>query len=196
VVSVYAKIAIATLLLSPSINLKPKNRRRKTMIIRKEENTDIESISIVTKEAFKNHPISRQTEHFIVNALRTAGALTISLVAEVDGEVVGHIAFSPITVSDGASGWYGLGPVSVLPEYQRQGIGKALIDTGLSMLKEMGGQGCALVGYPEYYKRFGFKNYSEMIYEGIPQEVFLILPFTERIPKGAVTFHEGFGAEN
>jgi putative acetyltransferase len=176
--------------------LKSENRKRKTMIIRKENNSDIESISNITKEAFKDHPISRQTEHFIVNALRSAGALAISLVAEVDGEIVGHMAFSPITISDGTSGWYGLGPVSVLPEYQRQGIGKALINAGLSMLKEMGAQGCALVGYPDYYSKFGFKNNPEMIYEGIPQEVFLVLPFTENIAKGIVTFHEGFGAES
>jgi putative acetyltransferase len=71
--------------------------------------------------------------------LRAAGALTISLVAEIDGQVVGHIAFSPVTVSDGATGWYGLGPVSVLPDYQKQGIEKALINEGLSSLKDMGG---------------------------------------------------------
>lgn len=166
------------------------------MIIRKEKNTDFESITNVTIEAFKNHPISRQTEHFIINALRSADALTISLVAEVDGQIVGHIVFSPITISDGTNEWYGLGPVSVLPEYQRQGIGKALINKGLSLLKDIGAQGCALVGPPDYYKKFGFKNYPEMIHEGVPQEVFLVLPFTEEIPKGIVVFHEGFKAES
>ena len=126
--------------------------------------------------------------------MRSAAALTISLVADVDGRVVGHIAFSPISVSDGTTGWYGLGPVSVLPEYQKQGIGKSLINEGLSLLKEMGGQGCALVGDPNYYKKFGFKNYPELIHEGIPQEVFLSLPFAEKVPKGIVVFHEGFWA--
>ena len=62
------------------------------------------------------------------------------------------------------------------------------------MLKEMGGQGCALVGDPSYYERFGFKNYPEMVHEGIPQDVFLALPFTENVPKGIVVFHEGFSA--
>jgi putative acetyltransferase len=166
------------------------------MVIRKEKNTDFESITKVTIEAFKNHPISRQTEHFIVNALRSAGALTISLVAEIDGQIVGHIAFSPITISDGTKDWYGMGPVSVLPNYQKQGIGKTLVNEGLSLLKNMGAQGCALVGPPDYYKKFGFKNYSEMIHEGIPQEVFLVLPFTEKIPTGIVLFHEGFKAES
>lgn len=166
------------------------------LIIRNERVTDIEAINEVTISAFKDHPISNQTEQFIIKALRAAGALTISLVAEIDGKVVGHIAFSPITVSDGTTGWYGLGPVSVLPEYQGQGIGKSLINEGLRLLKEMGGQGCALVGDPDFYKLFGFRNNQGMVHEGIPQEVFLILPFTEEIPEGIVIFHEGFLASS
>jgi len=164
------------------------------MIIRKETVADIDSITEVTIAAFKTLQISNHTEQFIIKALRSVGALTISLVAEIDGRVVGHIAFSPISVSEGTTGWYGLGPVSVLPEHQKQGIGKSLINKGLSLLKEMGGQGCALVGDPNYYKKFGFKNYPELIHERIPQEVFLVLPFAEKVPKGIVVFHEGFWA--
>jgi len=166
------------------------------LIIRNEKKADIETITEITIAAFKTLPISQHTEQFIIHALRTAGALTISLVAEIDGQVVGHIAFSPVKISDDSKDWYGLGPVSVLPDYQKQGIGKALINKGLSLLKDMGGKGCALVGDPNYYKRFGFKNYPEMIHEGIPQEVFLVLPFTEKIPKGIVVFHEGFKAKS
>lgn len=165
------------------------------MIIRKEKTADINAISEVTIAAFQHHPISIHTEQFIINTLRAAGALTISLVAEIDGQVVGHIAFSPVTVSDGATGWYGLGPVSVLPDYQKKGIGKSLVNEGLSLLKNMGGRGCALVGDPDYYQRFGFKNYPQLIHEGIPQELFLVLPFTEKIPEGTVVFHEGFWAK-
>ena len=166
------------------------------MILRKEKATDIAAISEVTIAAFKNHPISNQTEQFIIHALRAADVLTVSLVAEIDGQVVGHIAYSPVSVSGGATDWYGLGPVSVLPGHQRQGIGKALINQGLSLLKEIGGQGCALVGPPDYYMRFGFKNYPELINEGIPQEVFLVLPFTEKVPKGIVVFTKGFLAKD
>ena len=126
------------------------------MVIRKENNTDIKEISQVTIAAFKTLPISNHKEQFIVNALRIAGALTISLVAEIDGRVIGHLAFSPVTISDGKKNWYGLGPISVLPEYQKQGIEKSLINKGLSMLKELDGQGCALVGDPNYYNRLGF----------------------------------------
>jgi len=121
------------------------------MIIRKETAADIEAITEVTIAAFKTLPISNHTEQFIIKALRSADALTISLVAEIDERVVGHIAFSPVSFSDGTKDWYGLGPISVLPKYQKQGIGKSLINEGLSSLKELGGQGCALVGDPNYY---------------------------------------------
>ncbi len=96
------------------------------MIIRKEIDADREQISQVTIAAFKTLPISNHTERFIVNALRNAGALTLSLVAEIDDRIVGHIAFSPVTISDGAKDWFGLGPISVLPELHRQGIGNRL----------------------------------------------------------------------
>ena len=127
--------------------------------------------------------------------MRAAKALTFSLVAEVGGKVVAHVAFSPVTISDNSTGWYGLGPVSVLPEYQKQGIGMELINKGLSLLKESGAQGCALVGDPDYYKRLGFRNYPDLIHEGIPQEVFLALPFSGNIPRGNMKFHEGFSAK-
>lgn len=164
------------------------------MIIREETPADIDAITDVTVAAFKDHPIGQQTEHFIVLALREAGALTLSLVAEIEGRVVGHIAFSPVAISDGTADWYGMGPVSVLPELQRQGIGTALINQGLSRLKQMGGQGCALVGEPNYYQRFGFRNIPELVHEGVPPEVFLVLPFGESVPTGTVVFHEAFEA--
>lgn len=162
------------------------------MIIRNETNSDIDAISDITIAAFKTLAISQQTEHFIIKALRKANALTLSLVAEIDGKVAGHVAFSPITISDGTQNWYGIGPLSVLPELHRQGIGKALMREGLSLLKAKGAEGCALVGDPDYYKRFGFKNIPGLIHEGIPQEVFLALPFHEKIPQGTVEFHKAF----
>ena len=94
------------------------------IVIRSETEADVSAIAEVTVAAFKTLEISNHTEQFIIEALRAAKALTVSLVAEVDGRVVGHIAFSPVTISDGTQNWYGLGPVSVLPTYQRQGIAK------------------------------------------------------------------------
>ena len=117
---------------------------KQEVTIRPESNADIPAITEVTEAAFATMEMSNHTEQFIIESLRAAEALTVSLVAEVDGCVVGHIAFSPVSVSDGAEGWYGLGPVSVSPEYQRKGIGKALIEEGLSRLKDRGAAGCGL----------------------------------------------------
>jgi putative acetyltransferase len=165
------------------------------IVIRNETNADVDMISEVTMAAFKTLEISNHTEQFIIEALRAAKALTISLVAEVDGRVIGHIAFSPVTISDGTRNWYGLGPVSVLPEYQRQGIGKALIREGLSRLKDMNARGCCLVGHPDYYRQFGFTNPAGLGHEGVPPEVFFALSFDGHTPQGTVAFHEGFKAE-
>ena len=165
------------------------------MIIRHERESDIDAIFNVTKAAFENHPISNHTEQYIVNALRAAKALSLSLVAEIDGKVVGHIAFSPVTISDGTDHWYGIGPVSVLSEFQRKGCGKALVNEGLARLKASGAQGCLLVGDPNYYKRFGFRNLPESTLAGVPPENFLGLPFGKHIPHGTVTFHQAFSAK-
>ena len=164
------------------------------IVIRDESNADISAITEVTVAAFATLEISNHTEQFIIRALRAARVLTLSLVAEVDGCVVGHIAFSPVVISDDTKNWYGLGPLSVLPEYQSRGIGKALTQEGLSRLKKLGAKGCCLVGHPEYYKKFGFDNVPELVHEGVPPEVFLALSFDGNIPQGIVTFHEGFTA--
>ncbi len=164
------------------------------MIIRSETQSDINVISDVTRAAFENHPIIRHTEQFIITALRAANALAISLVADLDGQVVGHIAFSPATISDGSRNWYGLGPISVLPQYQRQGIGRSLMQEGLSRLKALGAEGCVLVGDPRYYERFGFKSLPELTLEGVPQENVLALPFDGNKASGAIAFHPGFWA--
>jgi len=165
------------------------------IVIRKETDSDIGAITKVTVAAFQTLEISDHTEQFIIEALRAAKALTVSLVAEVDGRVIGHIAFSPLTISDGTRDWCGLGPVSVLPLYQRQGIGKALIREGLSRLRNMNAKGCCLVGHSEYYRKFGFNNMPGLTHEGVPQEVFLALSFDGHAPQGIVLFHEGFKAD-
>ena len=164
------------------------------IVIRNETDADVGIISEVTITAFKTLEISNDTEQFIIEALRAAKALTVSLVAEMDDRIIGHIAFSPVNISDGTRNWYGLGPVSVLPEHQRKGVGKSLIQEGLSQLKDLNAQGCCLVGHPDYYKKLGFKHLSGLVHEGVPQEVFLAMSFDGHIPQGTVTFHEGFKA--
>jgi putative acetyltransferase len=165
------------------------------IMIRNETNDDIRVIAEVTIAAFKTLEISNHTEQFIIEALRAARALTVSLVAELDGRVIGHIAFSPVAISDGTQDWYGLGPVSVSPEYQRKGIGKSLIQEGLSRLKKLKAQGCCVVGHPEYYRKFGFQNETGLVLEGVPQEVFFAVSFGGQTPQGTVTFHEGLKAD-
>jgi putative acetyltransferase len=165
------------------------------IVIRSETDADVSPIGEVTAAAFETLEISNHTEQFIIEALRAAKALAVSLVAEMGGRVIGHIAFSPVTISDGTRDWYGLGPVSVLPAHQRQGIGKALIREGLSRLKDMNARGCCLVGHPDYYRKLGFKNIPGLVHEGVPQEVFFALSFDGRYPQGTVAFHEGFKAD-
>jgi putative acetyltransferase len=165
------------------------------IVIRSEIDADVSAITEVTVAAFKTLEISHHTEQFIIAALRAAKALTLSFVAEVGGRVIGHIAFSPVTISDGTRNWYGLGPVSVLPAYQRQGVGKALIREGLSRLKDLNAKGCCLVGHPDYYRKFGFMNPSGLVVEGVPPEVFFALYFDGYTPQGTVSFHEGFKAD-
>ena len=162
------------------------------MIIRSEKPSDIEAIAEVTKAAFEDYPLSQQTEPAIIHDLRTDEALTLSLVGEIEGRVVGHIAFSSVTISDGTTNWHGLGPVSVLPEFQGNRIGTALVTSGLSLLKSKSSKGCVLAGTPTYFTRFGFWNHSQLIYEGTPQEVFLANSFVEQVPNGTVEFHQAF----
>jgi len=163
-----------------------------SLVIRSECKSDEDAIGEVTRQAFASHPYSSHTEHLIVGALREANALTISLVAEQSGQVVGHIAFSPVTISDGTSGWFGLGPVSLLPSVQKRGIGGALIERGLSLLRERGAAGCVVLGEPPFYRRFGFANKSGLVLSGVPQEFFLALSFGSGSPQGEVTYHAAF----
>jgi len=165
------------------------------IVIRNETDADVDAITDVTVAAFRTLAISNHTEQFVITALRAAGALTLSLVAEVEGRVIGHIAFSPVTLSDGTRNWYGLGPIAVLPAYQRQGVGKALIGEGLARLKAMNAQGCCLVGHPNYYRKFGFTNVPGLLLEGVPPELFFALSFDGHTPQGTVVFHEAFKAD-
>ena len=163
------------------------------ILIRSEQATDIEAISRVTYAAFLGKFSDHPTEHLIVDGLRKAGALTLSLVAEMDGKIVGHVAFSPVTINDEFVDWYGLGPVSVTPELQKQGIGSKLIREGLSLLKERVAKGCVLEGSPKYYQRFGFKSYPGLTYHGSPgPEFFMALLFYDEVPIGKVEYHKAF----
>ena len=166
-----------------------------TTTIRPETPSDEDAIEQVTRRAFLSHPYSHQTEQFIIRALRTDHALSVSLVAEDAGRVVGHIALSPVTIGDGVAGWYGLGPISVEPDLQRRGIGRALMERGLAELRKIGANGCVLVGDPAFYIRFGFANDPSLVLEGVPQEFFLSLSLGNSSAHGNVQFHPAFQAK-
>ncbi|MEX0960541.1 MAG: N-acetyltransferase [Burkholderiales bacterium] len=166
------------------------------LVIRQELPSDVAAVHDLTRAAFLNAPHTAHTEQFIVDALRKVGALPISLVAEQEGEVVGHVAVSPVSISDGSADWYGLGPISVRPELQRKGIGSLLMQAALRLLQERGSAGCVLVGDPAYYSRFGFKPGPGLVLADVPSEYFQALPFSSSSPSGVVTFHEAFSVSD
>jgi putative acetyltransferase len=162
--------------------------------IRPEQPEDIAVIRQVIEVAFAPKEYSSRTEVVIVDALRGAGALTVSLVAVIGGEVVGHVAFSPVTIDGEHRCWYGLGPVSVKPSRQKQGIGGKLIREGLARLAKIDAKGCVVLGDPGYYKRFGFDNDPGLRFEEAPPEYFMRLVFDGPAPSGRVAYHDGFNA--
>ena len=164
----------------------------KNLNIHTESLVDEQAIRELIIKAFTNHPFSNQTEHLIVDELRKQDSLSISLVAELESEIIGHIAFSEILVNQQQVNWFGLAPVSVHPKYQNRGVGSALIKAGLEQLKELGANGCVLVGEPDYYTRFGFNHQDKLTFEGVPVSYFLALSFEDDIPEGAVSYHSAF----
>ncbi len=164
------------------------------MTISKERPQDIEAISRLTEAAFRNEEYSSHTEHFIVNALRRTGQLSISLVAAEHDEILGHVAISPVSISSGVTGWYGLGPISVRPDRQGKGIGSALMWAALQQLRQQGAAGCVVLGDPAYYGRFGFKAHPGLELPDVPPEYFQALSFTGELPVGVVKYAAAFDA--
>lgn len=162
--------------------------------LRSESSDDIAAIEFLTAAAFLHTQHTSHCEQFIVNALRKAGKLAISLVAEKDGALVGHVACSPVTISDGRRGWYGLGPIAAAPACQNRGIGSRLMAQSIAELQKLGAAGCVLLGDPAFYGRFGFTAQPALILADVPPEYFLVLLFRGDIPVGAVSYHESFNA--
>ena len=162
--------------------------------IRTERPDDIDAIRTITTAAFANTEHSSGTEAKIIDALRSAGALTISLVAVQGGKIIGHVAFSPVKIDSGPEDWFGLGPVSVHPDRQGAGVGKALIDHGLARLRERNAQGCVVLGDPSYYARFGFVSDPRLSYADVPAGYFQRIVFEGPQPTGSVAYHSGFDA--
>lgn len=164
-----------------------------TVIIRPEQPDDIRTIHDLTALAFAPMPFSNGSEPNIIDALRRDGDLTLSLVAVDQDRLFGHIAISPITISDGTKDWYGLGPVSVTPEHQRSGIGSQLIQRAIADILQIGARGIVLLGSNEYYPRFGFEHRPQLTYTGPPAEYFQCLKLSGEWPTGEVRYAPGFG---
>lgn len=163
--------------------------------IRLEMPSDAAAIHALTAEAFRQAIHTDHREQFVVDALREAGVLALSLVAEQGGSLVGHVALSPISISDGSLHWYGFGPISVSPEWQRRGIGSDLMHEALRRLRAQGAAGCVLLGDPAYYARFGFKAESDLVLPEVPPEYFQALAFGGVLPRGVVVYHKAFAAQ-
>jgi putative acetyltransferase len=149
------------------------------LVIRPEKPEDIESIRNINRQAF-----GQENESKLVDKLRNRGALTISLVAVWDSELVGHIAFSPVVVESGTSGFtaIALAPMAVLPAHQRKGIGLQLVQAGLEECRRLGHEIVFLVGHPDYYPRFGFvpaKPKGVDCEFEVPEEAWMILELRE-----------------
>lgn len=164
------------------------------MNIRPETAHDAAAIEEVVRDAFRGAPHTSGTEAFIVRDLRQAGALTVSLVAVDAGKIVGYVAASPVSISDGSPHWHGLGPVAVVPSRQARGMGSALVREALRLLREKGAAGCVVLGEPAYYGRFGFRADPALRLEGVPAPYFQALPFGRNPARGAVSYHPAFEA--
>ncbi len=164
------------------------------MWIREEIATDHEAIRRVIEAAFAGAEHASGTESRIVDALRDAGSLSVSLVAGIDSRITGHVAFSPVALDGGPSGWHGLGPVAVDPSEQRRGVGSALIRAGLDRLSALRAKGCVVLGDPAYYTRFGFRQRTTLHYPGAPAAYFMALALEGEPPDATVAYHSAFSS--
>jgi putative acetyltransferase len=154
------------------------------MIIRQENPEDIPGIRHVNETAF-----GRPNEADLVDALRRNGKVILSLVAEEDGEIRGHILFSPVTIDSSINSYkaVGLAPMAVLPRYQKMGIGSLLVREGLEQCRSLGHDCIVVLGHPEFYPRFGFvsaSRYSVKCEYHVPEEVFMLIELREGSMKG------------
>lgn len=166
--------------------------------VREEHAGDVAGIHAAAKAAFTDHPHSAGAEPEIIARLRADGDLALSLVAEAgepggEGAIIGHAAWSAARLSSGDEGWLALGPISVIPERQRTGVGRTLILAGHARLRGEGVKGVVLLGDPGYYSRFGFRRDTGLTIAGPLSRFFQVLPFTAQIPVAQVTFAPAFG---
>jgi len=155
------------------------------MIIRPEKTADRRAIQTLTNTAFEPMSFGDGNEGDVINALRDAGDLILSLVADDDG-IIGQVSFSPTTLPCEGR-WASLGPIAVVADRQRQGIGSKLAKEGLKWLTEQGYDGCVLIGNPKVYGPMGFVH-GELTYRDVPSEVPQYISLSGLIPSGEMVF--------
>ncbi len=163
--------------------------------IRPEIPNDIDPVRKINTDAFET-----DAEAGLVDALRDSGIPLISLVAEADEKIVGHILFSPVTLSGKGTDLKiaGLAPMAVMPDHQKQGVGQALVKEGLKQCESKGYKAAVVLGYPEYYPRFGFVPCSRFGIKSeydVPDEVFMVKELITGIfagYSGVVEYHRLF----
>lgn len=157
--------------------------------IRQEMPGDEDAIVDVIARAFEGKSFAEESDRTLVNRLRDAGGLVLSLVATRGKDIVGQVALSPARVGDGK--YLCVGPLAVVPALQRQGLGSALMGHALGVAQAYGRDGVVLQGDLNYYSRFGFKVFDGVTFDGDGVEYIQVLPFGEP-PSGAVVFHAAF----
>ena len=160
--------------------------------IRLEQEADRKVIHKLTTEAFAGRPFSDGDEPDLIDRLRKIGMLSLSLVALDGSRIVGQITFSPAGITSGSGPWFALGPVSVLPERQGEGIGSLLINEGLAEIENQNALGCILTGNPVYYRRFGFEASDANCPENEQEEHFMVKLLKSENPIGRFSFQNTF----
>jgi len=155
--------------------------------IRAAMDEDAKAIHVLTRDAFASMWFADENDQHLPARLQTDGDLTLSLVAVTD-EIIGHVAFSPVTIANAKGDWYALGPISVLAARQRQGVGTLLAKTGLAQLRDIGAAGCVLTGNPDVYRPMGFSSDHALTYGGLNPQYIQYLTLSGSIPTGEITF--------
>lgn len=163
------------------------------MDVRFERPGEEETITRLITAAFLEAEHRDGSEADVVERLRTANALTISLVAATEAGLIGHVAFSPVTVDGRENGWFGLGPVAVLPAHQGRGVGTRLIEEGMAQLRDLGAKGCVVLGEPALYSRFGFASTPDVWLANVPPQYFCAVRLADGDESGEVKYHPAFG---
>lgn len=152
------------------------------LVQRPEQPGEASAIHALVARAFEGHPYSDGDEQHVIDRLREDGDLALSLVAVLDGQLVGQVAYSPAILMNGETDWYVLGPVAVEPAHQGQGIGRALIEAGEAAMRKRVARGLTVLGNPEIYRGFGFAQNTAMWLAGELGWAFQVKSFGGPIP--------------